>query len=202
MFFVIFLTCCFFGINGVGKTTSLAKLAYSLLSKGKSVVFAACDTFRAGAIDQLQHHADKLNVKCIRHDYGTDPASVSFDAISYAKKKNIDYVLIDTAGRLQSNSNLMQELEKIVRVSKPHYKIYVGESLTGNDCIDQVSKYDEILGIDGVILTKSDSDEKGGTILSVSVVTGKPILFLGVGQEYKDLIMFNKHDILEKLQLT
>ena len=189
----------FFGINGAGKTTSIAKLANYLQEKGKSVVLAACDTFRAAAIDQLQEHADKLKVKMIKHDYGSDAAAVAFDAIAHAQKEKIDVVLIDTAGRLHSNTNLMAELEKIIRVTKPDMKIFVGESITGNDCIEQAKKFNELVQMDGAILTKVDVDDKGGAPLSISYTIKKPILFLGVGQEYKDFEEFDPKVILGRL---
>ncbi len=189
----------FFGINGTGKTTSIAKLAHYLKKKNKSVVFAACDTFRAAAIDQLQEHADRLKVKMIRHDYGSDAAAVAYDAIRYAEKNKIDVVMIDTAGRLHSNTNLMAELEKIIRVTKPDFRIFVGESITGNDCIEQARRFNELVEMDGVILTKADVDEKGGAPLSISYTIKKPILFLGIGQGYDDLEKFDTEVILRKL---
>ncbi|MDK2908034.1 MAG: fused signal recognition particle receptor, partial [Candidatus Woesearchaeota archaeon] len=153
----------FLGINGSGKTTTLAKLAYLLKKNGLSCVLAASDTFRAAAIQQLEKHAEALGIRLIKHDYGADAAAVAYDSIEYAKAKGIDAVLIDSAGRLHSNRNLMDELAKLVRVSKPDLKIFVGEMLTGNDCIEQAKEFDKAVGIDAVILTKSDVDEKGGT---------------------------------------
>ncbi len=188
-----------FGINGAGKTTSIAKLTHYLKENGKSVVLAACDTFRAAAIQQLGEHAERLDVKMIKHDYGSDSAAVAYDAIKYAEKNNVDVVLIDTAGRLHSNTNLMAELEKIIRVTNPDLKIFVGESITGNDCVEQARKFNELVQMDGAILTKADVDEKGGAPLSISYVIGKPILFLGVGQEYKDLEKFDKEKMLTRL---
>lgn len=192
----------FFGINGSGKTTSIAKLAYLLKESKVSCVLAASDTFRAASIEQLQHHADKLNVKLIKHDYGSDPAAVAFDAIKHAKAKSIDAVLIDTAGRMHSNANLIDEMKKIIRVAKPDLKIFVGESITGNDCVEQAKTFNEAVGIDGVILAKADIDEKGGAAVSVSYVTKKPILYLGTGQEYKDLQPFNSEIIINNLGLA
>lgn len=192
---------CFVGVNGSGKTTSIAKLAKYFQSKGLSVVLAAADTFRAAAIDQLQIHADKLGVKLIKHDYGSDPAAVAFDAIKHAESAKKDIVLIDTAGRLHSNTNLMDEMKKITRVAKPDMKIFVGESITGNDCIEQAKQFDNAIGIDGIILAKADIDEKGGAAISVSYVTHKPILFLGVGQEYDDLEAFNKEKVIAGIGL-
>jgi fused signal recognition particle receptor len=191
----------FFGINGTGKTTSIAKLAHLLKSKGISVCLAAGDTFRAASIEQLETHAKNLTIPIIKSQYGSDPASVAFDAIKYAEKNKIQVVLIDTAGRMYTASNLIKEMEKIVRVSKPKLKIFVGESITGNDVLDQVKTFNKEIGIDGIILSKSDIDKKSGTILSVSQATNKPIYFLGTGQEYKDLQLFTKKNILKNLGL-
>lgn len=195
------LVICMVGINGSGKTTSIAKLTKYFQENGLSVVLAAADTFRAAAIDQLQLHADKLNVKLIKHDYGADPAAVAFDAIKHAQAAKKDIVLVDTAGRLHSNVNLVDEMKKIVRVAKPDLKIFVGESITGNDCVEQAKKFDEAIGIDGIILAKADIDEKGGAAISVSYVTKKPILFLGTGQEYKDLQAFDKEKLIASMGL-
>lgn len=189
----------FFGINGTGKTTTIAKLTHYLQQQKLSVVLAACDTFRAAAIQQLEEHADKLKVKIIKHEYGSDAAAVAFDAIKFAEKNKIDVVMIDTAGRLHSNANLMAELEKIIRVTKPDLKIFVGESITGNDCIEQARIFNELVEMDGAILTKVDVDEKGGAPLSIAYVIKKPILFLGVGQRYEDLEEFNPEVILKRL---
>jgi fused signal recognition particle receptor len=193
------LVIAFFGINGSGKTTSIAKLANYFKENNLSVVLAACDTFRAAAIQQLEEHANKLDVKMIKHDYGSDAAAVAFDAVKYAEKSNTDVVLIDTAGRLHSNTNLMAELEKIIRVTKPDLKIFIGESITGNDCIEQARKFNELVEMDGAILTKADVDEKGGAPLSIAYTIKKPILFLGMGQEYKDFEEFDKKVILDRL---
>ncbi len=189
----------FFGINGTGKTTTIAKLTHYLQQQKLSVVLAACDTFRAAAIQQLEEHADKLNVKMIKHEYGSDAAAVAFDAIKFAEKNKIDVVMIDTAGRLHSNTNLMAELEKIIRVAKPDLKLFVGESITGNDCIEQARIFNELVEMDGAILTKADVDEKGGAPLSIAYVIKKPILFLGVGQKYGDLEEFDPEVILQRL---
>jgi len=191
----------FFGINGSGKTTSVAKLAWKLKEKGISCVLAAADTFRAASIEQLETHGKKIGVDVVKSQYGADPASVAFDAIRYAKKHKKKVVLIDTAGRMYTKANLMKEMEKIVRVSKPHLKIFVGESITGNDATEQAKMFNESAGIDGIILSKADVDEKAGAILSVGYVTGKPILFLGTGQDYKDLEEFTKEGVLGKLGL-
>ena len=193
---------CFVGINGSGKTTSIAKIAHLLQQHGFSVVLSASDTFRAASIEQLQHHGDKLGIRVIKHAYKSDPAAVAFDAISHAKSKHIDVVLIDTAGRMQSNTNLMDELRKVIRVAKPDLTLFVGESITGNDCIDQAKTFNDTIGIDGIILAKADIDEKGGAALSVSYVTQKPILYLGTGQEFDDLVPFKSDDIVKRLGLV
>lgn len=189
----------FFGINGSGKTTTIAKLSHLFQTNGLKTVLAASDTFRAAAIQQLEEHAQKLNTKLIKHDYGADAAAVAFDAVKYAQKNDCPVVLIDTAGRLHSNANLMDELKKICRVVKPDLKLFVGESITGNDCIEQASRFDEAVGIDAVILTKADVDEKGGTPLSVAYTLKKPIFYLGTGQKYEDLEEFNASKILKNL---
>ncbi len=191
----------FSGINGAGKTTTLAKIANSFQEKNISCVIAAADTFRAASIEQLKKHGEKLGIKIISQEYGSDPAAVGFDAIKYAKKNNINCVLIDTAGRMHTSKNLLKEIEKISKVCNPDLKIFVGESITGNDAIEQIKGFDKAIKIDGIILTKADVDEKGGTALSVSYVTKKPILYLGTGQEYKDIEYFDKEKFLEKLGL-
>ncbi len=192
---------CFVGINGSGKTTTIAKIAHMLKKHNLKSVIAASDTFRAAAIQQLEVHANKLNIKLIKHDYGADAAAVAFDAIKYAEAHKIDAVLIDTAGRLHSNVNLMDEMKKLKRVAKPDLVVFVGESITGNDCVEQAKKFDEILGIDGIILAKADVDEKGGAAISISYITKKPIMYLGTGQEYEDLVEFNPKMIVESLGL-
>ncbi|MFO7711559.1 MAG: signal recognition particle-docking protein FtsY [Candidatus Woesearchaeota archaeon] len=192
---------CFIGVNGSGKTTTIAKLTHLLQKNNKSVVLAAADTFRAAAIDQLTQHAQNLNTKIIKHDYGHDSAAVAYDAVKHAEAKDRDVVLIDTAGRLHSNKNLLDELKKVINVSKPDIKLFVGESITGNDCIEQAQQFNDAVGIDGIILSKADIDEKGGAAISVSYVTGKPILFMGNGQEYDDLEIFDKEKLLESLNL-
>jgi fused signal recognition particle receptor len=191
----------FFGINGSGKTTTIAKLANLLKKNNISCILAASDTFRAAAIQQLEEHGSKIGVKVIKQEYNSDPAAVAFDAIKSAKAKNIDVVLIDTAGRLHSNINLLDEMKKIVRVAKPDFKIFVGESITGNDVTEQAKSFNESIGIDGIILTKADVDEKGGAMISISYVTKKPILYLGFGQSYDNLEKFNKEKIVSNLGL-
>jgi fused signal recognition particle receptor len=191
----------FFGINGSGKTTSVAKIAHMLKEEGISSVMAAGDTFRAASIEQLEEHGRKIGVEVVKGEYGKDPASVAFDAISYAKKNKKKVVLIDTAGRMYTKSNLMKEMEKIVRVANADLKIFVGEAITGNDATEQAKMFNETAGIDGSILTKADVDDKAGAILSVGHVTGKPILYLGTGQEYEDLERFSKDKVLKGLGL-
>ncbi len=194
-------TIIFVGINGSGKTTSIAKLADFLKQNKISSVLAAADTFRAASIEQLEKHAEKLDIPIIRQQYGADPAAVAFDAKKYAEAHKIKAVLIDTAGRMYTKSNLIKEMEKIVKVSKPDLKIFVGESITGNDATEQAKTFNEAINIDGIILSKADVDEKAGTILSVSYVIKKPIYFLGTGQKYPDLIPFTKKTILKNLGL-
>lgn len=191
----------FFGINGSGKTTTIAKIAEMLKSKHISSVLAAADTFRAASIEQLKEHGNRIRVPVIAHEYGSDPASVGFDAINYAKKNQIHCVLIDTAGRMHTEKNLIREMEKISKVCHPNLKIFIGESITGNDATEQARTFNESIGIDGIILSKSDIDEKGGTALSVGYITKKPILFLGTGQNYSDIEPFDKNKFLEKLGL-
>lgn len=192
---------CFLGINGSGKTTTIAKIANLLKENHLKCLLVAGDTWRAASIQQLEEHARRLDIGIIKHNYGSDPAAVAFDGIKSAKAKNIDVVLIDTAGRQHANVNLMKELEKIVRVNRPDFKIFVGEAITGNDCVEQVKNFDKVAGIDGVILTKADIDEKGGAMISVSYVSKKPILFLGTGQKYSDLEEFDKEKIIKSLGL-
>lgn len=191
----------FCGINGSGKTTTIAKIADWLKRKNISSVIAASDTFRAASIEQIKEHGEKIGVKIISNDYGVDPASVAFDAINYAKKNFIDCVLIDTAGRMHTAKNLIREIQKIARVTEPDLKIFVGESITGNDAIEQIKSFNEAIGIDGIVLTKADIDEKGGTSLSLGYVTKKPILFLGTGQNYDSIEAFDKKMFIRKLGL-
>jgi fused signal recognition particle receptor len=185
------LILLFVGINGTGKTTSIAKVAQFFKDKKYSVVLAGSDTYRAGSIEQLEEHAKRLNLKMIKHQYGADPAAVAYDAISHAKAHGINIVLIDTAGRMQTNQNLMNELSKVKRVVKPDLTILTVDSLAGNDAVMQAEEFHKCVGIDATILTKVDADVKGGASLSVTYITQKPILFIGVGQTYKDLEVFN-----------
>ena len=189
----------FIGVNGTGKTLSIAKVANQLKKQGKTCVMAAGDTFRAGAIEQLTIHANNLGVKIIKHGSGSDPAAVAFDAIEHAKAKHKDVVLLDTAGRMQTNYNLMDEMAKIKRVAKPDLIIFVGDALSGNDAVEQAKRFNEVVGIDGVILTKVDTDAKGGSSLSIAYTIGKPLLFIGVGQGYDDHIPFNPEWMVENI---
>ncbi len=182
----------FLGVNGTGKTTTMAKIAHLLKKEGFSIVAAAADTFRAAAIEQLSYHMDNVGIRVIKHDYNSDPASVAYDAIEHAKAKNIDVVLIDTAGRQVSDHNLMREMEKIVRVSEPDLKLFIGDSLAGNDALFQAKEFKKHVGIDANILTKLDADAQGGAALSISYETKKPILFIGTGQGYDDLKPFDR----------
>ncbi len=187
------------GVNGVGKTTTMAKVAKWLQSKKFSCVFAASDTFRAAAIEQLQKHADVLKIEMISHKYGADAAAVAYDAIEHAKARGRDVVLIDTAGRQHANVDLMAELQKVKKVTKPDLTILTVDALTGNDAVEQAKFFDEQIGIDGSILAKIDTDERGGALISVAYITKKPILFLGVGQRYKDLEQFDAESIVNKM---
>jgi fused signal recognition particle receptor len=181
----------FLGVNGTGKTTTMAKISHLLKTKGITSVAAAADTFRAGAIEQLSKHMNNVGIRVIKHDYKSDPASVVFDAINHAKAKNVDVVLIDTAGRQVTDKNLMVELQKIVRVAEPDLKIFVGDSLAGNDALFQAKEFNKNIGIDANILTKYDADANGGAALSISFETKKPIIFIGIGQGYDDLEEFS-----------
>ncbi|MGA1872731.1 MAG: signal recognition particle-docking protein FtsY [Thermoplasmatota archaeon] len=189
----------FVGVNGTGKTTAIGRIAYRLKKNNISCVMAAGDTFRAGAIEQLTKHADNLGLKIIKHKAGADPAAVAFDAIEHAKARKKAVVLLDTAGRMQTNINLMDEMKKINRVARPHLRIFVGDALAGNDAVIQAQKFDEAVGVDGVILTKIDADAKGGAALSIAYTIGKPILFIGTGQDYGDLKVFDPKWMTDRL---
>ncbi|MYL10820.1 MAG: signal recognition particle-docking protein FtsY, partial [Cenarchaeum sp. SB0669_bin_11] len=192
-------TIVFLGINGTGKTTTLAKFAHMLKKNKFTVVIAAADTFRAGAIEQIRKHGERLQVKIIAQNYNSDPAAVCRDATLYAKSHRINCVLIDTAGRIQTSTNLMQQIEKITKVVNPDLKIFVGDSLAGNDAISQAREFHEYTEFDCSILTKSDADTKGGSALSIVKITSKPILYLGVGQEYPDLKEFRWESFVESV---
>jgi fused signal recognition particle receptor len=189
----------FVGINGGGKTTTIAKLAKYLMDRGYKPVLAAADTFRAAGIEQLEVHAQRLGLGIIKQRRGADAAAVAYDAVAHARARGLDVVLVDTAGRMQTDVNLMDEMRKIVRVVKPDLTIFVGDALTGNDAVEQASTFDKAVGIDGSILCKMDADARGGAALSIAYVTGKPILFLGTGQGYDDLVEFDPEIILNAL---
>jgi fused signal recognition particle receptor len=189
----------FVGINGTGKTTSIAKLAYILQKRGRTSILAASDTYRSGSIEQLEEHARRIGVRIIRHQYGGDPAAVAYDAVNYAKAHGINAVLIDTAGRMQTNKNLLEEMRKIVRVTNPDLTILVVDALTGNDAVEQGKVFSEAVKIDGIILAKLDADAKGGSAVSVSYVMGKPVTLVGTGQKYDDLEPFQPEVIVKNI---
>ena len=189
----------FLGINGTGKTTTVAKMAHLLHKNGISVVLAAGDTHRAGAIEQLTQHAEKLSLKVISQRYGSDPSAVARDALDFGRKHHVDAVLIDTAGRMQTAKNLMDEINKIVRVVKPDMKLFIGDSLAGNDTINQAREFFQYTDFDGAVLTKTDADAKGGAAISIVHITSKPIVYLGVGQGYDDIVPFDSDKFLESI---
>ncbi len=187
------------GVNGTGKTTTIAKMVHLLKKENISIVVAAADTFRAGAIEQLSKHMAKLNTKIIKQEYNSDPASVAFDAIDHATAKKLDVVIIDTSGRQVTNKNLLTELQKIKRVNDPDLTLFIGDSLAGNDVLVQAEKFNEVVTIDASIITKLDADSKGGAALSIAFITKKPIIYIGVGQKYEDLIPFDPDWFITKL---
>lgn len=187
------------GVNGTGKTTSIAKMAHYLMKNGYSVVLGAGDTFRAGAIDQIAEHGRRLNVKVIHHQEGSDPAAVLFDTVDYAKAHGIDVVLGDTAGRFHNRKNLMSQLDKIRRVVKPDLVVYVDEAVAGNDAVVRAKDFNDLVGTDAVMLTKADMDPRGGAAISIAQTIGKPILFLGTGQGYDDIVPFRPGDVVDEL---
>ncbi|MGA7476259.1 MAG: signal recognition particle-docking protein FtsY [Thermoplasmata archaeon] len=189
----------FVGVNGTGKTTTVAKLAGWLRSQGLSSVIAAGDTFRAGAIEQLLVHGERIGVRVVRQQEGSDPAAVAYDAVEHARARGVDVVLVDTAGRQHTNENLIEEAKKIRRVVAPSLTLFVGDALSGNDVIEQAKLFDIAVGIDGLVLTKLDADAKGGAALSATYVTKKPILFVGTGQGYADLVPFDPDWMLRRL---
>lgn len=189
----------FLGINGTGKTTTVAKVAHLLRKNNISVVLAAGDTHRAGAIEQLSRHAERLSLKVIAQRYGADPSAVGRDAIDYAKKHHVDAVLVDTAGRMQTAKNLMDEISKIVRVVKPDIKLFVGDALAGNDTINQARDFFQYTNFDGAILTKIDADAKGGAAISIVYITSKPIIYLGIGQGYDDIVRFDAKKFIDSI---
>ena len=189
----------FVGVNGTGKTTTIAKMAERFKVQGYSVVIAAGDTFRAGAIEQIDRHAQALGIKLIKHQEGADPAAIIYDAIQFAKAKHKDIVLADTAGRMHTNINLMDQLKKVCRVNNPDLIIFVDEATAGNDAVERAKLFNSAVPFTGSILTKTDADSKGGAAISISYTTGKPILFLGVGQSYKDLVKFEPQWLISRL---
>ena len=193
------VTIVFVGVNGTGKTTTIAKMAERFKDQGYSVVIAAGDTFRAGAIEQIERHAEVLGIKLIKHQEGADPAAIIYDAIQYAKAKHKDIVLADTAGRMHTNINLMDQLKKVCRVNNPDLIIFVDEAVAGNDAVERAKLFNSAVPFNGSILTKQDADAKGGAAISISYTTGKPILFLGIGQSYKDLVRFDPDWLIDRL---
>ena len=189
----------FTGVNGTGKTTTVAKVGHYLQKNGFTVVIGAGDTFRAGAIEQIRTHADRLDIKVIQHQAGADPSAVLFDAVQYAKAHEIDVVLADTAGRFHNRANLMNQLEKIRRVMKPDLVVYVDEAVAGNDAVIRAGEFNRAVGTDAVVLTKADMDSKGGAAISVAHTVGKPILFLGTGQGYDDIMPFTPRIVVDEL---
>jgi fused signal recognition particle receptor len=189
----------FVGVNGTGKTSTVAKVGYLLQRKGYTVVIAAADTYRTGSIEQIEEHARRVGIRTIKHEYGGDAAAVAFDAANYADAHGTNAVLIDTAGRMQTNKNLLEEMKKIARVARPNLTILVVDALTGNDAVEQGRSFSEAVKIDGVILTKLDADAKGGSAISMATIIGKPILFATVGQNYEDLISFEPEAMVEKI---
>ena len=193
------LVIVFVGINGTGKTTTIAKMANLLTKKGYTVVLACADTYRTGSIEQIEEHARRLNVRTIKHKYGADAAAVAYDTVNYARAHGTDVVLIDTAGRMQTNKNLLDEMKKIIRVTKPDLTLLIVDSLTGNDAVEQGSVFSQAVPINGIILTKLDADAKGGGAISISRITGKPVIFVGTGQGYEDLQSFDPPYIVSKI---
>lgn len=189
----------FVGVNGTGKTSSIAKIGHLLLADGFSVIMAAADTYRTGSIEQIEEHARRIGIRTIKHDYGGDAAAVTFDAVNFAKAHGINVVLIDTAGRMQTNRNLLEEMKKIARVAKPDLTLLVVDALTGNDAVEQGRIFSEAISIDGVILTKLDADAKGGSAISMASILGKPIFFAAIGQNYQDLVPFNPDQMVARI---
>ncbi|MBS7641705.1 signal recognition particle-docking protein FtsY [Candidatus Bathyarchaeota archaeon] len=191
----------FLGVNGVGKTLTIAKIGWRLRGRGFRVVLACSDTFRAGAIEQLEILSRMVGVDLVKQVYGSDPAAVAFDAVQYARARKMDVVLIDTAGRMQTKRNLLDEMRKIVRVVNPDMSVFVGDALTGNSIVDQAREFDSYVGVDGAVITKVDADVKGGAILNVAYTLKKPIYFLGVGSSLDDLVEYDPEYVASMLGL-
>jgi len=189
----------FVGVNGTGKTTTVAKIAGYLRDQHLGVVIAAGDTFRAGAIEQLLVHGERLGIRVVRQQEGSDPAAVAFDAVEHARAKSVDVVLVDTAGRQHTNENLIEEAKKIRRVVSPDLTLFVGDALSGNDVPEQAREFQAAIGVDGLVVTKLDADAKGGSALSATFVTKRPIVFVGVGQGYADLRPFDPEWMVRRL---
>jgi fused signal recognition particle receptor len=189
----------FTGVNGTGKTTSVAKIGSYLHKQGFSVVIGAGDTYRAGAIEQIAVHAERIGIKVIQHKEGADPSAVLFDTVQYAISHKIDVVLADTAGRFHTKSNLMNQLDKIKRVMKPDLVVYVDEAVAGNDAVIRAAEFDRTVGADAIVLTKADMDSRGGAAISIAHTIGKPLMFLGVGQSYDDIIPFDPATVVDEL---
>jgi len=189
----------FTGVNGTGKTTTIAKIGFFLKKQGFTVIIGAGDTYRAGAIEQIGVHAERIGIKIIQHQEGADPSAVLFDAVQYAVSHKIDVVLADTAGRFHTKSNLMNQLEKIKRVMKPDLVVYVDEAVAGNDAVIRAAEFERTVGADAVVLTKADMDSRGGAAISIAHTIGKPLMFLGTGQGYEDIIPFDPVQVVEEL---
>ena len=187
------------GVNGTGKTTTTAKIAHRLKNEGRTVVLAAADTFRAGAIDQLETHAERIGVRCVSSERGGDSAAIARDAVESAKARGADVVIVDTAGRMTNKINLMNELQKVHRVAQPHLVLFVGDALAGNDAVEQAVEFQRMLKFDGAVLCKLDTDAKGGAALSIAHATGRPIVLAGVGQNYDDLQQFDPDWLLQMM---
>jgi len=190
------VTIVFLGINGVGKTTTIAKIAKKLKDHGFKPVLSAADTYRAGAQEQIEYHARRLGLPVIKHKYGSDPAAVAFDTVRYAEKHGYDVVLIDTAGRMHTDIDLVNELKKIVRVVEPDFKTLVVDALTGNDAVEQAKMFNEYVGVDNIVIAKMDADVKGGVALSLAYELQKPIIYVGTGQKYDDLEPYDPEKIV------
>ena len=193
------------GVNGVGKTTTVGKLAHYYLKQGKSVTVAAADTFRAAASEQLAVWADRAKVRIVKHEEGSDPSAVIYDAVSSAKAKGTDVVIVDTAGRLHVKDNLMNELKKMDRVVRREYpeadflKLLVLDATTGQNAVNQARVFDEAVELDGIVLTKLDGTAKGGFVFSLAEELSLPVIFAGVGEKMEDLVFFNSKEFVEAI---